>query len=90
MLIMTIITREDTVLCTLNCNFDSCYHISASYLIDYMKLSLAGHSTARHADSADSNRQNTSHSSALSLQQAIYHVQAKILFTPLQNRFSVA
>ena len=37
-LITTIITTEDTVPCTLNCNFDSCYHTSASCLIDYLKI----------------------------------------------------
>jgi len=37
-LITTIITAEDTVPCTLNCSFDSCYHTSAPCLIDYLKL----------------------------------------------------
>lgn len=33
-----LITMEDTVLCTLDCNFDSCYHTSASCLMDYLRL----------------------------------------------------
>lgn len=33
-----LITMEDTVPCTLNCNFDRCYHTSAAALMDYLRL----------------------------------------------------
>lgn len=44
--IMDIIAGADPVLCTLNCHFDGFYHISASCLIDYLKLSSADHTAA--------------------------------------------